>query len=201
MEILTAVTLVLVALVFVTRHDLSRAVRAVHDRLVASSETVTELRNQVADVGLKHDALVQALARIDDPAEMPFLKFHYDAIYELLRLRRQGIEEERIVKEFMCFSRSRGWQVPGVDTGSGAVTIYNLSPYYMATNALRLRELRKEQDRAAERHGPVIRALGWSRNLEPADAKEVTLRVSYLRTDGKLVEYPGDEEVQGPLSN
>ncbi|MEK6666326.1 MAG: hypothetical protein AABZ20_07875 [candidate division NC10 bacterium] len=199
MEISVAIAfVVVVAILMMTHRDLSRSVGALRDRLTTSTQTLTAVQNQVANVGLQQEALVQALTRIDDPAELPFLKVHYDVILELLRFRRQGIEEERIVKEFMCFSRSRGWQVPGVDPDSGTVTIYNLSPYYMATNPLKLRELRKDQDRAAERHGPVLRALGWSRDLEPPDATEITLRVSYFRADGKLVEYPSTEDPEPP---
>lgn len=199
-----------VALGFFYFFAIAPALKKWESNLSAANERLTTLASQVSEIQSgeerslrrlhnKHDALIDALARIDDPKEMPHLKTHYDLMLELLVLRERGTAEEKIVEEQMNYrpigSRHHGWCIPIYDKAKERWTIWRFSPYFVATNKVRLRDFADLEHQAREHvraqdPGQVFRTYGeFDKNLFPG-AEERDATVSYRDSSGKDREWP-----------
>ncbi len=147
-------------------------------------------------IAAKSDAIIQALSRIDCFEELRWLNTHYEAIKQLLYLRASGVPEEIIVKKYMNYNESnlraekRGWKVPWNNSNTGKREILKYSPYYLATNKVQIKELKRLQGEAASKQDPLTTIFGWMPEQEPPGTEERDVPVFYENENGDIVEYP-----------
>jgi len=186
-------------------------------KLSSANERLTALASQVSEMQSgeerslrrlhnKHDALIEALARIDDTKEVAHLKTHYALILQLTTLRDRGTPEEAIVEKHMDFrpidgfGGSQGWRIPIYDEKRTGWTLWRFSPYYVATNnAVRIHKLNDLLEQACAHVKPggaagVLAALTVStRQFDKEqfpDAEELDATVYYRDSSGKDREWP-----------
>lgn len=201
----------LVALGFFYFFAIAPGLKQWNQKISAANERLDSIVSQLSKIagnedsslhGLhrKHDALVEALARIDDPKEMPHLRTHYDLILQLRTLRERKIPEEEIVKEHMNYrapgSGRAGWNIPIHDKEKDKWTLWRFSPYFVATNTgVRLRQFSDLEQRAHEYvrascPGEAWRSIGGFDKEQFPSAEEREVTVYYKDSVGKDREWP-----------